>query len=620
MSIVPFKLRNSVTDKEYSISAPIGERVDTATGTTNRYIDLDGVRYRNEGTEEDPVWIVDQTLAYAFKRSFSPFFDYTEADLNNNYIELSDNDELKGADDTNSGVSLSIVGGGGTLKLALWTETEYTPDPVTILHTSFTGAGNSGWYNPIYGAQFIPIGTTSDFSSMSRVWTQTLYTPDGKKPKISFHIETSQHGQYRYPILVVTGWYGYLDNEEIKYGILWQRAISTSFAFGSQILIPGKTPSTTPNTTPSGGMGARDNRSAVVPMPGASGLSGLNYFTTSETGAGIRLYKVSPSNWTKLTQVLWSTGWWKKIQQAVTSAVYGSFNVPSSYIISAVKIALPVTIEGEPTTDSNIWLGPVQYTSANANQNPAGKILGTRYAETDTYIFKINPYSDTYLDFDGFTKIDVHIPFCGILHVSPDACMRGEIQIKYIVDLVTGSCCAIVRTIDQFGNSKIFSVLSGQCGISVPFVSNELTLDKVMGAVGSIATGTASGNPLSILSAAGTMAETVTPYSGTKVSGTSTIGGAASVLGDRSLYVSVNHPQDLTGLNNLPGRQTDYYGYEAGYPAAYFGTLQDLKTDAAAVGQQEVYVEAEIDPDQIPDATAAEKEKIKAALKGGLYV
>ena len=58
MSIVPFKLRNSVTDKEYSISAPIGERVDTATGTTNRYIDLDGVRYRNEGTEEDPVWTV----------------------------------------------------------------------------------------------------------------------------------------------------------------------------------------------------------------------------------------------------------------------------------------------------------------------------------------------------------------------------------------------------------------------------------------------------------------------------------------------------------------------------------------------------------------------------------
>ena len=620
MSIVPFKLKNSVTGKEYAISAPIGERVDTATGTTTRYIDLEGVRYRNDGTEEDPVWVVDQTLAYAFKRSFSMFFEYTENDLSNNYIELADSDELKGTDDTNSGISLSIVGGGGALKLALWTETEYTPDPVTILHTSFTGAGNSGWYNPIYGAQFIPIGTTSDFSSMSRVWTQTLYTPDGKKPKISFHIETAQHGQYSYPILVVTGWYGYLDGEEIKYGILWQRAISTSFAFGSQILIPGKTPSTTPNTTPSGGMGARDNRSAVVPMPGASGLSGLNYFTTSTTGAGIRLYKVSPGNWGKLTQVLWSQGWWKKIQQTVTSAIYGSFNVPSSYIISAVKIALPVTIEGEPATESDIWLGPVQYTSANANQNPAGKILGTRYAESDVYTFTIKPYSDTYLDFDGFTKIEVHIPFCGVVHVSPDACMRGRIEVKYIVDLVTGSCCAIVRTVDQFDNSKIFAVLSGQCGIAVPFVSNELTLDKVMGAVGSIATGAASGNPLSILSAAGTLAETVTPYSNTKVSGTATIGGAAAVLGDRSLYVAVCHPQDLTGLDNLPGRQTDYYGYEIGYPAAYFGTLQDLKTAAAAVGQQEVYVEAEIDPDLIPDATAAEKEKIRAALKGGLYV
>lgn len=629
MASITFRLENALSGDQYAITAPIGDRIDTATGTTTRYIDLQGARYKNEGTEEDPSWVIDQTLDYAFKRSYGEFFSYTESDLNRNYIELNDPDELRDPSSSsinNEYVHVKVVGTGGRLNLALWTETQYTPEPVTILHTSFSGAANTGWFNPIYGyPPGVAIGTTTQFMNMNSVWQQTLYTPDGKKPKISFHIETAKHGDYLYPILVVTGWSGYLDTSgeepEVKYGIIWQRAVSTSFMFGSEIIVPGRTPSTTPNTTPSGGMGARNNRSADVPMPGASGLSGLNYFVTSETGAGIRLYKVTPVNWSKLTQILWSTGWWKKIQQAITSAVYGSFNAPSSYVISAVKIALPVTIDGEPLTESDIWLGPVQYTSQDANLNPAGKILGTRYAETGTYTFSIKPYSDTFLDFDGFTKIEVHVPFCGVVHISPDACMRGQIQVKYIVDLVTGSCCAVVRTIDQFGNAKIFSVLSGQCGIAVPFVSNELTLDKVMGAVGAVATGAASGNLLPVISGAGSLVENVVPYSGSKVTGSATIGGAAAVLGDRSLYVAIYHPQDLTGLSDDdPNYQQDYYGYEVGYPAAYFGTLAELKAAAAADGKAEVYVEAEIDPDLIPDATAAEKEKIRAALKGGLYV
>lgn len=619
MAVISFNIRNRLTEKVYPISAPIGGRIDTTASGTNRYIDLQGARYENQGTEENPDWQISETLDYAFKRSYSVFFQYEEADLNGNYIEL-DNDELKGSLG-NSGVNMDIVGAGGTLNLALWTETEYNPEPVTMLHTSFTGATNSGWFRPNYGyPPGVTIGTTTDFMSMNSVWKQTLYTPDGKRPKISFNVETSKHGDYLYPILVVSGWYGYLDGDTVKYGVRWQRAISLSFAMGTDETIPGKTPSTTPNTTPAGGQGARNNFSYSVPMPTAQGLSGLNYFS-ADGSAGIHLYKIDAVNWGKLLSIMWTSDWLKKISQALTSVISGSTKAPSDYIISCCKIALPVTIDGEPSATTNIFLGPVQYTPLSSDIVPVAKNLPTRYAETDTYTFDIQPYSDTYLDYDPYTKIEVHVPFCGTVSVSADACMKGTIEVKYIVDLVSGSCCAIIRCTDQFGNSKIYSVVNGQCGVSIPFLSNENTLDKVFGGIGSIATGAVSGNALAIVGGAAETATGIMPYTGAKTKGASNAGGAAAVLGDRSLYVAIYHPQDITGLdNNTPSYQTDNFGNKVGYPASFFGTLQQLRQDGLTAGQQHVYCECIADPSTIINATDTEKEYIRQMLQGGVYL
>ena len=628
MAVVSFNIRNTKTEKVYPISAPVGERIDTAASGSTRYIDLQGARYRNDGTEEDPNWVIDQTLDYAFKKSYGQFFAYTEDDLNHNFIELSDSDELHDPAThsvNNEYVACEIVGAGGRLALALWTETQYTPDPVTILHTSFSSASNTGWYRPNYGyPPGVAIGTTSEFSAMNSVWQQTLYTPDGKKPKISFHIETAKHGDYLYPILVITGWNGYVDSSGevpvVRYGIIWQRAISTSFAFGSAIVVPGKTPSTTPNTTPAGGQGARNNYSYNVPMPTASALSGLNYFSTYSS-PGLHLYKIDPENWAKLLGILWSSDWMKKISQALTSLVYGSTKAPADYILSCTKIALPVTIDGEPLTSSSIYLGPVDYITQTPGAYPVAKHLPTRYAETDTWIFDIKPYSDTYLDFDPYTRIEVHVPFCGTVKVSADACMRGQIEVKYIVDLITGSCCGIIRCVDQFGNGKIYSVVSGQCGISIPFASQENTIDKIAGAVGSIVAGAASGNAIPVIGGAAEAALNASPYGGTKTPGLSTAGGAAAVLGDRSLYVAVYHPQDITGLDdNTPNYQKDLYGQHVGYPAAWFGVLGELRSDALTAGQSAAYCECFIDPEPISEATDAEKKVIERKMQEGVWL
>lgn len=624
MAVIAFNIRNRLTEKVYPISAPIGERIDTTASGSNRYDDMQGARYRNDGTEEAPQWVIDQTLDYAFKRGYGVFFNYTENDLNNNFIELSDIQELYDSSQSanNSAVGVDFVGAGGTMRLAMWTETVVEQgQTVTKLHSSCNSVSNTGWFRPNYGyPPGVPIGTTNNFGPMNSIYTVNLYVPDGKKPKISFHVETAKHGDYLYPILVISGWYGYLDGDEIKYGVRWQRVISLSFSMGTAETIPGKTPSTTPNTTPAGGQGARNNYSYETPMPSASGLSGLNYFS-SFSSPGLHLYKIDPTNWGKLLSIMWASDWMKKISQALTSLVYGSTKAPADYILSCTKIALPVTIDGEPQTQTAIYLGPVLYMTQDPNAYPVAKHLSTRYAETQTWTFDIYPYSDTYLDFDPYTKIEVHVPFCGTVKVSADACMRGQIEIKYIVDLVTGGCCAIIRTKDQFGNYKINSVLSGQCGISIPFAAQENTLDKIAGAVGSVVVGAASGNAIPMVSGMAAAVTNAAPYGGAKTSGTSTAGGAAAVLGDRSLYVAVYHPQDLTGLStDDPAYQVDMYGQKVGYPSAWFGTLQQLQTAALSGGQSHVYCECIIDPSPISEATDAEKEHIRQTLERGCYI
>ena len=617
MSVVSFNVRNTKTGKEYPIYAPVGEHIVTPSGSAIFYYRT-GYRVVGEQTE---------TLDYSFKKGYGVLINYSESDLNDNYIELDESDTLKNSDTGSGGnyyVRCETVGAGGYSLLSLWTENVVEAgQTVTIIHSSAYGFGNTGWYREI--GQVNPIGTeASNFGNMNSVYSRTLYVPDGKKPKISFHIETAKDGDRVFPVLIVSGWYGYtevVDGETVvKYGVRWQRCISVSLFFGESAITPGKTPSKTPNTTPAGGQGARDNFSAVVPMPGADGLSGFNYFATGDN-SGLHMYKVTAANWAKLSMKLWQTNWIRKLAQDVKGLWQGAVKTPAEYIISVVKIGLPITIPGAGTTETNIYIGPIQYFSAVDTDNPKGVEIATRYAETDIFEFDINPYSDTYLDFSPYTKIEVHVPYCGTTQVSADACMRGKIQVKYIVDLVTGGCCAVIRTIDQFGNSKIFSVLSGQCGLSIPFNTNETTFDKIIGSIGSIGAGFASGNPAPLISGGGTLLDTVAPFGGSKVNGMSTAGGAAAVLGDRALYVAVYHPQDITGFNDdTPGKQIDEFGNRMGYPSAWFGTIAQLHAQSAAGGNAETYIRAVVDPDSIPNATAAEKEKIKNALRGGLYV
>lgn len=620
MASVNFKIKNRLTEKVYEISAPIGDRIDTGTSILVGYIDREGARYRNEGTEENPQWVISETMPYAWKRSYGQIFSYTEQDLNNNFIELTEEHELYDPDQLTNGngmAPLDVVGAGGSIRLAMWTENVVEQgQTVTKLHSSMGGVSNSGWFRPNFGyPPGQPIGTEANtYGGMNPDFVKNYYVPDGKKPRISFHVETAKHGDYLYPILVVCGWYGYVDTSgetpEVKYGCRWQRAISTSLAFGTSAMQPTKTPSSTPNTTPSGGMGNRNNASQDVPMPGASGLTGLGYFTTGSS-KGFHLYEVDPTNWARITKWLYTTDWWKLVAQYLDKAFMGS-NAVSTFVLTNVKLMLNVTFpENTRIADELVYIGftSVGTTSSTGDNRARGTSLTTRYAETQTWTFKIEEYSGTFLDFEPYTTITAHIPFCGVCHIPTDACMRGTVEIKYIVDVITGSCCAIVRATDQFNHTRIVSVLSGQCGINIPLTASDHMMNNITGSISSIVTGLVSGNALPVITGG---VDLMSEQISVKSSDTSNSGGAASILGDRALYVAVDRPQDLTGYSTEGIDEIDNFGNKVGYAAASFCKVKDIGDDE--------YLEAIINPKSISTATDAEKEAIRNQLQRGVYI
>ena len=612
---------NSESPKEFQLQIPVGEQVYSPASSkvvgprrTPWKIPFDVDNPDPETTDE----------LIGIKSGEKPF-SYTESDLDGNFIELSANpSEQIGTSSAN--VSFECQGYSGILSMRLCsypdsqspTRTLYNSRVTTIYSKAYVNSytweqyRNSSSWNPDdpWGDRWVD--PNGDWFNSNAFRAEELNVLNGVRPRISFHIETFRNPSWetgRYiNCLVMNHWFWDMsDAQNPVYSIRNQQIIALKY-ISDEPITPQKpkTPSKTPNSTPEGGRGNRNNYSYPVPMPSSSGLTGLGYFATGGT-TGIHLYELDQANWVKLTQWLLGSSALKLLSQAINYISMGSTAL-DTFVLSVVKLMLPVDFPtGTTVANEVVYVG---YTSAGSGNNQAvGTSLKTRYAHTETWTFNVEKYSDTFLDFEPHTTIEAHIPFCGVCRIPTDACMGGSIEVRYIVDVITGSCCAIIRAQDQFGNYQIISVLSGQCGINIPLTAANHFTNNITGSVASIVAGMTSGNPIPVMTGtAGLMTQEV----GTKSSGTSTSGGAAAILGDRALYVAIYHPQDLTGLKLQDLKQVDGFGNKLGYTAASFAPLSSFADNE--------YVEALINPNSIQTATDEEKEAIRSIIQRGVYI
>ena len=122
--------------------------------------------------------------------------------------------------------------------------------------------------------------------------------------------------------------------------------------------------------------------------------------------------------------------------------------------------------------------------------------ISRQFVEKDLGSLSIDPYIGSFMDYSPYTKIQIYLPYVGFRELSPEDVMGTTISIKYIIDVLTGGCNAILNI---SGKGAIYQ-FNGSCIANVPLTALNYSgaIQNAISAIGSIATtagGIATGNP-----------------------------------------------------------------------------------------------------------------------------
>ena len=197
------------------------------------------------------------------------------------------------------------------------------------------------------------------------------------------------------------------------------------------------------------------------------------------------------------------------------------------------------------------------------------------------------------------TNISLYLPFIGIVPLNTTEVMRSTIHIVYTVDIINGTCLAIVE-VNRDGNSAVLYQYSGDASVDYPVSGARsgglLTgLATAVGAAASIATGGAA------LPAAGAAVAGVAAMSQKQVQHSGGFSGSAGAMGCKVPYLIIERPQTKVA--------DKFIGLD-GYPTNYSGVLGDF---SGQVTVSSVHVEG-------ISATDTELSMIETLLKDGVLI
>lgn len=250
----------------------------------------------------------------------------------------------------------------------------------------------------------------------------------------------------------------------------------------------------------------------------------------------------------------------------------------------------------------------------------AGQMIYT----LDTARFNLAPRLNSFLDYEPFTAISLHVPFCGMCSLQPSQAYGNDIYLHYVVDIYSGAVSCDVHIAGTTGGQAeykdyVYTTLQGSFATDMPVMGAGATqspLQQIAKGVTGITTAqlaanTATGSRAALaaadlkaakLSAAIGAAETIeTAGRGTAI-GSASSEGLASYLSNRAVYVIIDRPEP-----SVP----EGYAEMQGIPAHLGGT----------VGNFGGWTEFEaVDLTSVTQATQAEKEQIILELKAGVFV
>ena len=277
---------------------------------------------------------------------------------------------------------------------------------------------------------------------------------------------------------------------------------------------------------------------------------------------------------------LWSSNFVDQIKKL--------FNDPMQAIVGVHKVF------ATPSTGSqvNIKCGYID------SECPAAQVT-SQYTTVDCGTVNVREYYGNVLDYAPYTEISLYLPFIGIVKLDVADVMRGSVQVKYHVDVITGACLADV-IVKRDGESSVLYQYAGSAIVTYPVSSGSYAsmvtgvLSLAAGVAGTIMTGGAAA-PALIGGAVGLS------HLHTDVQKSGGFSGSAGAMGGKKPYLIISRPQDAT--------PADFEKYE-GKPAS--------KT--VILGNCSGFVKVkQINIDAVP-ATYGEQDQIVALLKQGVIL
>lgn len=133
-------------------------------------------------------------------------------------------------------------------------------------------------------------------------------------------------------------------------------------------------------------------------------------------------------------------------------------------------------------------------------------LITNQFVKLDGGSIAINEYWGNYLDYAPYTKIQIHIPYCGTHELDVDMVMRSTLKLQYSIDLLSGSMVATLY-IDKANdlvnqpneiNNGVIENYTGNVFSPVPIASSDYRnmLGSVLGIASNAVTSLVSGNPL----------------------------------------------------------------------------------------------------------------------------
>lgn len=286
-------------------------------------------------------------------------------------------------------------------------------------------------------------------------------------------------------------------------------------------------------------------------------------------------------------------------------SIYRIWNNPFDGVISLFELYCTPTDVGRKTIRSGFLDSGISSETIS------------RYTEIDCGTIGVPEYYGNYLDYTPYAKVDIYLPFIGIVELSADDIVGHAVNVTYRIDEYNGSCIAIItiaqsteidgETVDY---SNIKYQFSGNCSVELPFAGGSQAAIRAgmmqaaaYALTGILTTATARG----IGGAMSAFSNTIGGIAGSVLSPKSTVqhsgsfGSSCGAMGCKKPFITVTRPRQV----QVPNYNRDY-----GYQAHKMVVIGDC---AGYIRCREIHVISSTASDE-------EKSQIEDLLKSGVYV